>query len=346
MLIKKLYKMRFNLEERMGFYELIAGYLDSNLSFPDALKRIYNRSKKEKNFKADIYKDILDKIQSGQSISNSIKDWIPDNEFMLLEAGEKSTRITESFKEAIYMAESIGRIKKLIISNMFMPFIMLFILFGLFLGFRLKMAETFINFIPIEKWTDNAQNVYYITDFVYQNWMIIVGVFFALNFLIFSTINTFTGKIRSYLDHIPPYNIYKKFVESSFLITFSSLLKAGFSVMDSLKNMKRNATPYLEYYLVKMIDNMSLGKSDGEAINVGLLNKSLAGYIEDVASMNSFDETVYKIGRRNIDKSVIEVQLLMKTVNTLLTMFILGFTLYMFFAIQELSFSISDSLTQ
>ena len=344
MLKNKIYKFKFNLAQRRSFYELIAGYLESNIPFSAALEKMYLRANKSKDFKAYIYKDILDKMGAGLTISNAIQEWLPANEHMLIEAGEKGSKMSDSFKEAVYLADSIGQIKKVIFGNMFTPFLMIFILFFLMLGFRTNLVNIFLDFMPLEKWTSNALNVYEMTDFVYRNWYIILTILLGTTILIFSTINNFTGKLRNILDKVPPYNIYKKFAESSFLITFASLLKANYPIMESLRSMNKNATKYLSYYLEKMMDNISVGISEGEALNVGLLNKELAGILEDTSKLANFEEAVHNIGKRNIEKSVEEVSAIMKVTNLVLIALILSITLYMFFAIQELSGSISEAM--
>ena len=84
--------------------------------------------------------------------------------------------------------------------------------------------------------------------------------------------------------------------------------------------------------------------SEGEALNVGLLNKELAGILEDTSKLANFEEAVHNIGKRNIEKSVEEVSAIMKVTNLVLIALILSITLYMFFAIQELSGSISEAM--
>lgn len=346
MLKDKYLKYKFNLAERRSFYELIAGYLDSNVAFSAALESMYMRAKRNKDYKAHIYKDILDKLGNGLSISTALHKWVPANEHMLIEAGEKSSKMADSFKEAVYLADSISKIKQVVFGNMFTPFLMILILFGMMVGFRVKMVTIFLEFMPIEDWPTNAANIYAITDFVYRNWVLILAILIGSTALIFGTINDFTGKLRTICDKIPPYNVYKKFAESSFLITFASLLKANYPIMDSLRSMDRNATRYLKYYLTKMMDNIGSGMSEGEALNVGLLNKELAGVLEDTSKLANFEEAVHNIGKRNIEKSVEEVTAMMKTINMVLVSVILIFTLFMFFSIQELSFSVSESITK
>lgn len=339
------YKIRFNLEQRKMFYEIMASYLESGVNFTDAVDSMQKRALKDKDYKAYIYKDILKKVGSGVAPSKAIGDWVPANEKMLVEAGEKAGEMAKGFTETVYMSDSISRIKKVVVSNMITPMIMILMLFGMMVGYRLGMVPVFLEFIPLDQWTPNASIVYEVTNFVYEYWYIFIGLILGGSFLIFSTINDFTGPIRKVLDKVPPYNIYKKFVESSFLITFASLLKAKYPIMLALKSMNQDATRYLSYYLVKMMDRIGAGTAnEGEALNVGLLNKTLAGILEDTAKLSSFDKAVYNMGTRNIEKSIVEVTAIMKVVNTVLMTLVLLVTLYMFFSVQELSFGIADAM--
>lgn len=339
------YKMRFNLEQRKMFYEIMASYLESGVNFTDAIDSMQKRAIKDKDYKAYIYKDILKKVGSGLTPSKALGDWVPANEKMLIEAGEKAGEMAKGFTETVFMSDSISKIKKVVISNMITPVIMLLILFGMMIGYRLGMVPVFLEFIPLEQWTTNASIVYQITDFFYEYWYIFIGLFLGGSILVFSTIDSFTGPLRKILDKVPPYNIYKKFVESSFLITFASLLKAKYPIMLALKSMNQDATRYLSYYLVKMMDKIGIGvTNEGEALNVGLLNKTLAGILEDTSGLSNFDKAVYNMGARNIEKSIVEVTAIMKVVNTVLMTLVLLITLYMFFSVQELSFGIADAM--
>lgn len=339
-----IYKFRFNLNERREFYSVLGDYLKSNINSTNAIESLRDRAKKNKDYRYHIYEDILDHIKEGNSISESMRKWIPENEYMLIESGEKSARLAEALEDGVNLSESIGKINKLVKTSLIMPCLLLLLIFGMIIGFRLEMVSIFLDILPFEKWTSNALIVYEFSSFVLNYWWIILAFFTGALIFIFKTISYITGPIRNILDKFPPYNIYKKITGATFLITFASLLKAGFPVNDALKNMEKNASIYLRKYIRKMIDNVSEGRDNGEALSVGLLGAKLEGSVEDRAKLSGFEDAIYNIGGQTVEKTIEEVSIIMKIVNMTIMVGVVMTMLFMFYSIIELSMSISEGL--
>lgn len=343
---QKLLKLRFSLDIRKNFYSILAEFLETNIPASDAIRKIAERANKDNRFERHIYNDMVQQIANGSSISGAFKEWIPMNEYMLLEASENKN-FAEGLRQTIYMTEATQSVRKIVRSSMVQPVLSFIFVFGILVMFRTSFVETLSGLKPIEEWDGMLLFFYEVSDWLLENiYFIILGVV-LLVFYITMTIDKSPSKIREkLLDKIPPYSLHKTFNQSSFLIVLGSLLRANMPFKNSLSKIKESSSPYLAHYLDLMIDNVSEGKKDnGQAMNVGLLDKSIANDIEDRANLSSFERSIESLGRKNVELTIESVKKKMTIINSLLTYSSVGVVILILMAVMDFAMSFSDSMT-
>src|SRR5690606_18824010 len=120
-------------------------------------------------------------------------------------------------------------------------------------------------------------------------------------------------------DHLPPWSIYRSYQASSFLISLSSLMRAGVATYDALRLMHRTASPWMRMHLERMMTNMRHGgENQGKSLDTGLLDKEVAGDIQDYSATGSFLEAIYRIGQRTLEEGVKSIQIKMDVLKNVL----------------------------
>lgn len=302
-------RKRFNLEERSQFFDVLKSYLESGFSFVNALEKLEKRATKDKNFKGKIYKDILHSLSLGKTISESLAPWVAESELMLIEGGERNANLSDSFEEAVYLSESIGKIKTIISSSAFLPILAIFIAFGFSSYYVKSIIPPIIDLVSFDKWSGLSQTIYNIAAFIDENMFICFVIVVLFILISLWSLNKWSGRVRNkFFDRLPPWSLYKTFVQSSFLITIAALIRGNYTILNALIVIKESAPRYLSWYLDKMIANIQESKvSEGEALNVGLIDREIAGNLEDASDLANFKDVVYNLGRRNIEKTIVKV---------------------------------------
>lgn len=300
-----LSKLKFGLKARISLYERIQAFLEAGIDIINTLESIRDRYKKSKDGRYKILDNWLETMSKGGKFSDAIRPWVPPAEHMLIAAGERGEGLISGLSEATVLSNAAAKNKGAIIGGLVMPIFLISMIFGMLAAFQLKMAPVFVALLPVDQWPDNAQTLYGMSKFITDYWFIVLSIFIVLAVIISYTMGRWVGTVRNKIDILPPWSLYKNYQSSSFLIGFSSLMKAGIANYDALKTMHRTASPWMQAHLEQMMAAMKLGgSSSGEALDTGLLDKETAGDVQDYSRLGSFEKAIYILGERSLTKSV------------------------------------------
>ena len=342
---KQILKSRFGLSKRIGMYEKISAFLDAKIDLVSSLKSIRDRYAQRKDFRAVIMSEWIATLEQGQKFSDAIAYWVPSSELMLIEAGERGGDLVTGLNEAVVLSQSAAKNKAAIIGGVAFPIALVAMLMGMLAMFQVKMAPVFRELLPVEKWPDSARTLNTISSFVYNQMWIVLLIMGALSFVIGKTMGTWTKSPRHIFDKLPPWNIYRSYQASSFLIALSSLMKAGVPAYNALRAMDKNASPWMKAHLAKMMNTMNLGGGNmGRALDTGLLDDETAGDVQDYSRLGSFSEAIYILGARSLEKGIKVIQERMSVVKNLLLVLVAGSIIWIYFASFGLQTEIADSM--
>lgn len=101
--------------------------------------------------------------------------------------------------------------------------------------------------VSVDKWPPLSYNLYLLANTVTQNSTLILIVSASLiTFVSWSLANLPAYGLRSLLDKLPPWNIYKAYTATSFLIALSSSIKLGSSFNSAILQLQPISSPYLK----------------------------------------------------------------------------------------------------
>lgn len=342
----KLLKFRFGLTQRINLYERLKSYTEEEFPVYESLARFKARYDKSKDYRGEIIGYWLDEMQSGQSFSKTVKGWIPDSELNLISSGEDGAGLEKGLGEAIKFAQSAQKIKSIIIGGAMYPAILLAVVLGFIAMFSIQMAPTYLGLLPLDRWPTLPQYFYMFSKFIvdFMPLLLLIGV--ILSIIIGISISKWVGSVREVFDKLPPWSVYKVYQGCAFLIGLASMMQSGIPLNDSLDKMRKSSGKWLQNYIDEMQKNLRRGGQNfGQHLNVGLLDDETSGDVIDYSELGKFEEAVYSIGEKNLERSVKVIDLKMGLARNLM-LIVVGLTVGMIYWTNiELNSTIAESVS-
>jgi len=268
------------------------------------LEMLYNQAsmggKAETKPQAVIFKDWLRGIQNGQALSKAVGNWIPDNERMMIEAGEESQSLSESLDNLVEITQGMRNIKSAVVGGVIYPIILLCFIIGVLNLFSLRVFPEFDSVYPMEKWTGLAGTMVLLVHFVksYLN-ITIIGIIAVFSLISFS-MTRWTGEYRKYFDKIPPWSIYRLISGAGFLMSLGALINSGVQTSRALEKIGANANPWMKERVMAALHYVYSGLNVGRALKNSGYDYPDKELIEDLviySDLPSFSEMLDILGK-------------------------------------------------
>ncbi len=313
------------LDEKLLFFQLLGSMIGAGLPIIDALNLLINQTKNMKFKKVII--DIRTQIEEGESLATSMRandDVFDEATCAVIEAGEKSGKLNEIFKELVTQYEQLSTITKKIKSIMTYPLVVLVVM-----GLLTVVVLVFV--VPkLEELFGGAANLPLPTRilinasaFVFNHWfLLIIGVFGTISgFLWWKKTDSGKKTWSNIVISLPIFgDITKKMILVRVTRIFGFLISAGVPVVESLKiasNIAEN--PIYKDTLLLAADDLTKGialsenLSDNEKLfPVMLVNMMAIG--EKTASLDTVMGKASDFYNEELDRKVDNLSTLMEPV--------------------------------
>lgn len=297
--------LNFGAKARVRLYGRYERYTARGFDFKRATGKMHARYHRDKDARRAVFRRIADQLQDGRAFSDAIAPYVPPAERLLIAAGEQTSRASDAFRSAAFIASAVQRMQSTVISAMVYPSVLMLMLCLMLAGITFLFVPTMLDMAPIESWPPISKVVYNLAQMVTHGGPWIVGIGIILAIVTIKTLPTFNNSFRGFLDrYVPPWTIYREYQGSTFLISLAALVEAGRPVDAAIKQMNLIATRWMKWHLRRMIHALQEGTQPGRAIDTGLLHKETVGDIEDYADAGAFDSAIGAMGRDAIEDSI------------------------------------------
>jgi len=307
-------KVFINRAWRTDFYELLAERLDNGITLRDALSRMYARAegRSPRAPQTTVLKEMLDTVDGGGRLADALGPYVSESEQMLIAAGENSGNLVENLALATKMISVVAELRSKIIKGVQTPALM----FGVLYLFMVAMGAYFVPQLAAvsdpSKWTGAAVQMRELAAFCASIWVFVFPVLLILAgaALVVSLPYT-TGRVRSFLDHLPPWSFYKLIQGGSWLMSFASLVRSGITHDSAMRALAEKSKPWLRRRLESALDYMSEGKNVGAAMRetgYGFPDGRVLDALEDYADLRNFDKALMKTSERWIQGGIKNVE--------------------------------------
>lgn len=293
----------FGKTERIDFYEMLSALIKSGVPLDSCLRRLYERKDEKKRSDAWILKKWISQMDQGVKFHDAIKDEIPSQERILLAVGTMSNGDTKEsmgncLDQVISATKGAHEIQNVLKTGLTYPLVLFVALMIIIIGFATGLAPEFARMLPESSWTGSSGLLLTVSKHVASIWPYFIFMVVVLTGLIFWSLPRWTGKWRERMSWFPPYAIYRSYVSSIFLIALASMLNTGTPLDAALKKILKNASPYLSFHLIKMVNKMGEGVPSGDALETGLIDDVTADQLYVFSRTIDFSKALKSLGER------------------------------------------------
>jgi len=326
-----LSKIAFNRAVRLRLWKKLAAQTRHGMSLDLALQQMRNRAQERHSLTTAIYETILERLGHGHDLGTSLFGFATPEEIMLISSGQRSGKIHDGLILASNLNAARGKIVKDIVSALAYPTFLIGMCILLLLVVSFVVMPKFAILSNPATWNGSAKTFYNLTSFISSSSGIIFLTIVIL--VIITSILTFsvwTGKVRIYFEHIPPWSIYKMLVGSVWLLTVSTLMKSGLQLNHILDNMiqSENTTLYLKERVFAISLELGMGKNLGESLYDAAMQFPDRDVIDDLivyATLPNFYLRIYEIAEEWMESGIEIVKQQTRIINIFCILFIAGF---------------------
>lgn len=302
----------FSWTVRESMYRSLAAQIGNGKTPVAAMEGFQKRlTRRNKTASAAIIDNIIRRLQNGNSLTDAMASWIPQDELMMIASGELANdgELAKAIELLLIAKERMQRVKKgtkVIINSVaggaFAIYAFLFVV-GKY------VTPALAGTVPPEKATGLAVALFNLGDFFTSLWCLTPPLLLGgLTYAIIRSYPTWTGKYRTLADNHFPYSFYRDLEGYKWLQSFASLQQSGMPETKILSRQLDTATPWLKERLIATESLMANGSSLSQALqgitatgdikpksNFGFPNPDI---IDDIESMQGYPDSAARINKR------------------------------------------------
>jgi type II secretory pathway component PulF len=312
---EKFVKFQFSSRMRLSTYRKLMKFLANGVPLAQALDIMYGFAsedgKKPKKTQAVVLDAWRKNVRNGLSFARAIDGWVPDKDRTVIDAGESAGSLDMAIENAIFIHEGGKKIRGAIVAGLAYPFFLVAIAIGFMAMFGIQVVPAFEEVLPRDNWTGTGASMALLSDFVNNYLLLTLAGFAALITIIVLSLPRWTGRTRVFFDSIPPYSIYRLSAGAGFLLSVSSMVKAGIPIPQALRILQNGSKPWFKEKISVTLGYVNNGQNLGEALYKTKFNfpdKETVNDLRAYASLDGFDDTLEKLGVEWMEESVDKIK--------------------------------------
>lgn len=334
-------KFEFGAAQRIKFYSKLAQLLENGVALDTALVQIQKTSVRSKgSVLGTLYGRWRRSVANGMNFGKCLAPYIPSSEAILLETGADSGRLVDALRNALQAVEQQGKVKGAIIKSSAYPLVLICMLIGALVLCSFMVIPTFEQIIPVERWEGVPYAVAIASQFIREKGLFILIGLITIGVAVSMSMPRWAGKSRVMVDNIVPYNFYRMWQGSAFLLSVSSMMAAGVKLDEvSLGRLAKNSDPYLRTRVRAIQRWMASGANFGDALaqaGYQFPDPELIADLQIYANLKGFDKNITKITNDWVGELIETVKSAMQVVNFIVLFMIavvIGLLITAFFGI-------------
>lgn len=346
---KTLRRIAFSSKLRLRVYRKISTMIKYGIPLQRVLEMLYmqasSNGKNPSNNMAIIMQSWIRDIKNGHTLSVAVSSWVPDNERMMIEAGEESQSMSDSLDDLIKITQGMRNIKSTVMGGIIYPIVLLGFICGVLFLFSKRVFPAFDSVFPMEQWVGLAASMAGLANFVQNYLMVVIIALIALFTVITISLPRWTGKYRIYLDKIPPWSIYRLISGAGFLMSLGALINSGVQTSKALEKINRHANPWLRERISATLKYVYSGLNVGKALRRAGYDYPDKELIEDLvvyADLPSFSEMLDILGKEWLTDTTDKVSKQTKILNGVALFCLFGVIAWLFSGL----YAIVNQITQ
>lgn len=357
---RTFFRSAFGQAHRLALYKQLSTFQKDGVDIVEALKDLEGIYTPQGDWRGAMFSDWLGALAAGTTLVGAMggsvvrghryPSWIPQEEVMLLAPGEESGDLASAFDNAVEMVERKAQFKAVLMSE-FVPLGIYLVFFCLLMaGFSIKGTPAIAKVFPVSKWPESGKLLYNVTAFIRQYGIFVAAGAVAGLVMVIWRLPTWAGQVRERFNMLPPWRFHRMFCESAFLLALAAMLRGaersthgGQGIKECLERIGQNSSPFVSWYIRKMLLALDRGLGKGEALCVSLLGRETQNLVKVYANRSNFTEAVAAISRQSIELGLKEAKGIIGFMKTIVLAMLAGSILWFYLTFLEINGKLAES---
>lgn len=312
----KFAKLQFTGKKRNRIYRKLNRFLNNGVPMTRALDILWNHAsddgRKPKESQAVIIDHWRRQVAEGRKLGQAIKGWVPDSDRLVIEGGEAAGNLTVAIEKAMAINESAGKIKTTVIKGLSYPLMLVGAAIGLLVLIVRQVVPAFDAVLPKEQWEGLGAQMAFVARMIDSYLFVGLSAMGILMALAVWSMPRWTGSMRTKLDKLPPWSLYRLVLGSGFMLTVGGMIKAGIPLPTVLDMLRRDASPWYRERISATSRWVNEGFNLGEALHKAghsFPDKESVMDLRAYAGLHKFDEALEKLGTEWLEESVQKIEM-------------------------------------
>jgi type II secretory pathway component PulF len=264
-------KLQFGFSKRVAFYREFASLLRAGMAKTDAIALLAevaaDEGRRAKQPVAVVLNEVLRNMRNGQSFGEAIRQIVPPEDRMILEAGENSDDFPAQLDEYCGTMRKKRKIIGTIVGGLAYPILLFLMVYGMLFYFGTVVVPELARLLPPENWTGPAAFLAFLGRFaeVYAGPLLIAIVLILIG--IFVSLPRWRGRLRVFADQFPIFALYRLYTGTAALVSIAALMRGGIPAISAIERILPSSTPYVRERLVLIRRGILNGLDFGEALH-------------------------------------------------------------------------------
>lgn len=344
----QIFEPRLSGQERIALLEDLAAFTRAGLPPYVALETIAAVSKKRgRRRHYGVLSVILKRLSQGRPLVEAMRGKVDDTTLILIDSGEKSGNLPTGLLQAATLLKRKKEMIDILRRSLTTPAINVVALSGLVYYVSSQVVPAAKKLMPPQYLSDLSKAYFAFGD-AYIAWgpyMALTAVVACVSILI--SLPRFTGSARRVLDDkVFPWTLYRYMQASAFLLTCSSMLKAGIPFGQVVRSFKTEAR-WMRSKIGAMKALLANGMTEAEAIHrSGILPPDIDDRLSVYAKLPDFVSVMEPLSQDAIERAKAKLVAFATSVSTATMILIAVFILFTLFGIGDAAMSVSDAASR
>lgn len=276
----------------------------------ERLEILETRAKSRNRIVHLVYAEIRARLARGDSLAFAMKQFIPREEFALLELAEASTSddaVKRGFELCAMSAGAQRVLSTTTAVQLAYPVMLLAYMYGLACMFGAMIYPQVLEIRPLDQWPTAGQWLHAFDTYCANYWWFNTAVVVMLVLSYFYGLKRWTGNLRNRCDNMPFLWRNRRDLRGALLVvSMAGLFESGMTLTAALEKIKLNADPWLRWHVSRMLKRLKQRPDEPMyALDTGIFSTLIVDKIADAARRDDFVQAVKTLGRGSLD-SVVE----------------------------------------
>jgi type II secretory pathway component PulF len=210
------------------------------------------------------------------------------------------------------------------------------------------MVPPMLEAVPPEyRWQGMAKDLVVVSLWIKGNAILAFSILPVIFFLVFMSFSSITGRVRVFLDRIPPWSLYRIFMGVCWLLALSALVKSGSPVSSSMRTLRADANRYLKERIDSTLSYVNNGENLGNALfktRMEFPDKEIIGDLKVYSELDNFEEALDNLANEWLEDSIVSIEQKASVLNIVAILFICGVVAWSVMAVFEMQNQITSAL--